>query len=520
MTRPCLSAQAANNTYDVVVIGGGATGLGVALDASLRGLSVALFESHDFASGTSSRSTKLLHGGVRYLAQGNIALVREALAERKTILHIAPHLAQALPFVMPSTSVLHQAFYGIGLKLYDLLAGKQGLGATTFLNRNETHAALPGMVDAAAAAGVKYWDGQFDDARLALALAKSAQDAGALVRNHTSVCNLTPTPDSAHKFALRVRDAFSGETAELRTNCVVNAAGVWVDDVRQMASASPKPKMVTASQGVHLIVPRDLLPTDQALLVPKTADGRVLFAVPWLGATILGTTDTPRDDAPREPTPFDHEVDFILRESSKLLRRPVTAADVRSVWVGLRPLVKPRGNDDGEGSTKTISREHTIAADKDGLITVTGGKWTTYRVMADEVLQVAIDKGLVRTQHPCSTATHKLSGAPGAQHNVSITDAPGVHLYGTAIQRIAQLSGADNHLGMGLTQAMVRYSAQSEYAVTVEDMLARRWRALFLDARAAKQMAPAVADILRSETGIDPQLSAFMQLCDQYTLAP
>ena len=517
MQRPSLQEAIAARTFDIIVIGGGATGLGVALDASLRGLSVALFESNDFASGTSSRATKLLHGGVRYLAQGNIALVREALAERKTIMHIAPHLAQPLPFVMPSKSMWQQAFYGIGLKLYDLLAGKQGLGATTFLSRTQTHAALPGMKPQAAAAGVQYWDGQFDDARLALALATSAQQAGALVRNHTAISKLTATPHAQHRFEVQVCDALTGDTATLSSNCVVNAAGVWVDDVRQLVRGDSAKDMVTPSQGVHLIVSRDLLPTDHALLVPKTEDGRVLFAVPWLGSTILGTTDTPRDDAPREPKPFNHEVDFILRESSKLLKRPVTAADVKSVWVGLRPLVKPETS--ASGGTQSISREHTIKLEPSGLLTVTGGKWTTYRVMADEVLQTAIAQGFVTNNAECTTASYRLKGSPLAGQAAPISQAPGPHLYGTAVQDIAQLRGGDNALGMGLTEAMVRYSAAQECAVTVEDMLARRWRSLFLDARAAKQMAPAVATILLSETGIDPQLDGFLALCDQYTLA-
>jgi glycerol-3-phosphate dehydrogenase len=517
MQRHSLQDDTAARSYDLVVVGGGATGLGVALDASLRGLSVALFESNDFASGTSSRATKLLHGGVRYLAQGNIALVREALAERKTIIHIAPHLAQPLAFVMPSKSIAHKAFYGIGLKLYDLLAGKQGLGATTFLSQAQTDSALPGMQPTAAAGGVKYWDGQFDDARLAVSLATTAQQAGAVIRNHTAVTRLTATPNADHRFSIELRDTLTGDVNSVTTQCVVNAAGVWVDTVRQLVSGDNSPAMVTPSQGVHLVVSRDLLATDHALLIPKTDDGRVLFTVPWLGSIIVGTTDTPRSDAPREPKAFDHEVDFILREVSKLLIRPVTAADVKSVWVGLRPLVKPLTT--AKGGTKTISREHTIVANDNGLITVTGGKWTTYRVMAEEVIQSAIEHKFVNTTAPCSTATHRLLGAPNARELTPINQAPGPHLFGTELAEVNKLPGANNHIGMGLTEAMVRYCVQREFAVTVEDMLARRWRSLFLDARVAKQMAPQVATILQSETAIDPQLGAFEALCDQYTLA-
>ncbi|MDP4589801.1 MAG: glycerol-3-phosphate dehydrogenase/oxidase, partial [Burkholderiaceae bacterium] len=295
--------------FDMAVIGGGATGLGVALDASLRGLSVVLFESNDFASGTSSRSTKLLHGGVRYLAQGNVSLVREALAERKTVMHIAPHLAQPLAFVMPAYSCWEKMTYGAGLKVYDLLAGQQGLGHTQILNRNETQAALPGVRAEHLNGGVLYWDGQFDDARLALTLARSAQDAGAKVFNHCRVQAITPINEQTQhdtsnqdskpllapnpaRFSLQVQDVFSGDTREVKARCVVNAAGVWVDGIRHMAGTESTRRIVSPSQGVHIVVARALLPTDHALLVPKTDDGRVLFAVPWLGSTILGTTDT------------------------------------------------------------------------------------------------------------------------------------------------------------------------------------------------------------------------------------
>jgi glycerol-3-phosphate dehydrogenase len=517
--------------FDIAIVGGGATGLGVALDASLRGLSVVLFELNDFASGTSSRSTKLLHGGVRYLAQGNISLVREALAERKTIMHIAPHLAQPLAFVMPAYSFWEKMTYGAGLKLYDVLAGHQGLGQTKVLNFAQTQAALPGVRAEHLNGGVLYWDGQFDDARLALTLARSAQDAGAKVFNHCRVQAITPIrhqtsqaiqsaqvlpPPNAARFTLQLQDVFSGDKREVAARCVVNAAGVWVDGIRHMAGIDSTRRIVSPSQGVHLVVSRELLPTDRALLVPKTDDGRVLFAVPWLGSTILGTTDTPRKDAPHEPLPFDHEVEFILGQASKILSRPVTRQDVKSVWVGLRPLVTPEKSN---GGTKSISREHTIVVDESGLITVTGGKWTTYRVMADDVLKAATSHGLIKNSVPCATASMRLHGAPTNQ-TVSMTQAPGEHLFGTDIERIRLIDGFDQPLGLGLNEAMVRFSAREEFAVTVEDMLARRWRALFLDARQALQMAPRVAAILESETGLDPKLDDFERLCHQYQLMP
>ena len=349
--------------FDVVVIGGGATGLGVALDAASRGFSVALVESHDFAKGTSSRATKLVHGGVRYLAQGNIALVREALYERTTLLHNAPHLAQPLAFVMPSYKLLDTPFYGIGLKMYDALAGKAGLGPTEFLGRNKTLQYLPTVQTKGLKGGVKYWDGQFDDARLALVLARTAAAHGAVVVNYCAATGLLH--ENGKVAGVLCEDRETGAKITLRTACVVNATGVWVDAFRQQdgeAMGRVVKPMVAPSQGVHIVVDREFLPGDHAMLVPKTADGRVLFAVPWLGKVILGTTDTPRDDLAREPQPFKEEVEFILNESARYLSRAPTRADVKSVWVGLRPLVKPQ--DDGGGNTKGISREHTVLVSK------------------------------------------------------------------------------------------------------------------------------------------------------------
>jgi glycerol-3-phosphate dehydrogenase len=320
--RSALVAQLAlRRSYDLAIIGGGATGLGVALDAAARGFSVVLVESHDFAKGTSSRATKLVHGGVRYLAQGNIGLVREALHERTTLLANAPHLAQPLAFVMPSYAWWQTPFYGVGLKLYDLLAGKAGLGATEFLSRSKTLQLLPSAKPDGLTGGVKYWDGQFDDARLALALAKTAASQGALLINY---CAATELIHEGGKVAgLKVQDTETGTQYTITTPCVINAAGVWVDQFRQQdgqAMQRPVNAMVAPSQGVHLVVDRAFFPGDHALLIPKTQDGRVLFAVPWLGKVILGTTDTPRSDLAREPEPFAQEVEFILSEAAKYPR--------------------------------------------------------------------------------------------------------------------------------------------------------------------------------------------------------
>jgi glycerol-3-phosphate dehydrogenase len=383
----------APKNYDIAIIGGGATGLGVALDAALRGFSVVLVESHDFAKGTSSRATKLVHGGVRYLAQGNIALVREALHERATLLRNAPHLAQALPFVMPSYKLWETPFYGLGLKMYDALAGKAGLGATAFLGRDKTLRHLPTLKREGLKGGVKYWDGQFDDARLALALARTAAAEGALLENYCAAKELVHAGGKV--VGLRCEDRETGREYVLNARCVINATGVWVDEFRQKDGAAmgrAVKAMVAPSQGVHMVVDRTFMPTDHALMVPKTEDGRVLFAVPWLGKVILGTTDTPCGALAREPMPFKEEIDFILHESARYLTKAPTKTDVRSIWVGLRPLVKPQ-DDEGE-DTKSISREHTVLVSRSGLVTVTGGKWTTYRAMAEDVLEKCVSAAL------------------------------------------------------------------------------------------------------------------------------
>ena len=507
--------------YDVAIIGGGATGLGVALDAAARGLSVVLVESHDFAKGTSSRSTKLLHGGVRYLAQGNISLVREALHERSTVLHNAPHLAQALPFVMPSYSYWQTPFYGLGLKAYDLLAGRAGLGATEFLSQAQTLTCLPNLKPQGLKGGVKYWDAQFDDARLALALARTAASRGALLINYCAATGLLH--EAGKLVGLHCEDRESGQGYTLRAACVINATGVWVDELRQQdgeVMGRPVRAMVAPSQGVHIVVDRAFMPTDHALLVPHTADGRVLFAVPWLGKLILGTTDTPRADLAREPRPFSEEIEFILGESARYLYKAPTRADVKSVWVGLRPLVKPRA-EEGD-STQGLSREHTVLVSRSGLVTVTGGKWTTYRAMAEDVLECCFKAGLLVRVAAGATTHLKLMGGTGTPDLAcpGISAAPGIHLYGDEAPAVQALPGAQRWLTEGLSEAMVRFAARCEYARTVEDVLARRSRLLFLDASLAASLATEVGEILAQETGADPQAGAFRALAQEYLRLP
>lgn len=520
MTRAeLLESLPRHGVYDLAVVGGGATGLGVALDAALRGFSVVLLESHDFAGGTSSRSTKLLHGGVRYLAQGNLALVREALAERATVLRIAPHLAQPLPFVMPSYKWWQTPFYGIGLKLYDMLAGSAGLGRTEFLSRAQTLKALPGVNPDGLRGGVKYWDGQFDDARLALALALTAEAAGARVLNYAEVTAVRQMSSGADPLSrIEVRDRRGCACFEVQARCVVNATGVWVDALRDHTQPPANPgtpsRMVSPSQGVHVVVDRDFMPGAHALLVPKTRDGRVLFAVPWLGKLVLGTTDTPRKDLAREPDAFAEELEFILTEASQALSRPVRREDIKSLWVGLRPLVAAPA--EAEGGTKVLSREHTIVVDPNGLVTVTGGKWTTYRAMAEDVLERCFASQLLPRRTGGQSAAHALKGAAKATPATPLHAAPGIHLYGSEAAQVNDCPGSDRLLGAGLSEAMVRYAVRFEHAQTVEDVLARRSRMLFLDAAQAARLAPAVAELLHQELGSDPELSTFLNLCAQY----
>ncbi|MCF8209169.1 MAG: glycerol-3-phosphate dehydrogenase/oxidase [Rhodoferax sp.] len=523
--RENLIAQLAlDREYDIAIVGGGATGLGVALDAAARGFSVVLVEAHDFAKGTSSRATKLVHGGVRYLAQGNISLVSEALHERTTLLHNAPHLAQPLEFVVPSYQWWELPFYGAGLVAYDLLAGKAGLGKTGFLGPAGAKRLLPGVRSKGLLGGVKYWDGQFDDARLALALARTAALKGALLLNYCHASDLHY--ERGQVCGLLCTDQLNGQVHRVRARCVVNAAGVWVDALRERDGAanvadgrrSTRP-IVAPSQGVHIVVDREFLGGNVGLMVPKTADGRVLFAVPWLGKLILGTTDTPCHDLAMEPQALSEEIDFILGEAARYLSRTPSRADIRSIWAGLRPLVKPQ-DDDGE-NTKGLSREHTVLVSRSGLVTVTGGKWTTYRSMAEDVLERCSAKGLLERRPKGATSDLKLVGAGAAGHTAyqPISASPGMHSYGDEQELVQGLAGSERWLAPGLSEAMVRFAARHEYAVTVEDVLARRSRLLFLDAKLAATLAQQVGDVLQQVTGLPPRVAEFAALAQHYLVA-
>jgi glycerol-3-phosphate dehydrogenase len=447
------------------------------VDAAARGYRTLLIEAADFAKGTSSKATKLVHGGVRYLAQGNLYLVREALHERGLLHRNAPHVVWPLGFVIPAYGALEQPFYGIGLKLYDLLAGRNAnLAPSSLLSRHDTLASVPTLAPRVGRrnlrGGVLYFDGQFDDARLAVSLMRTLFDLGGTAINYMRASALCLTHDKVT--GVRVQDTLNEGTYTLQARCVVNATGVWVDSVRRLENKEA-PDLVSPSQGVHFTLPHDFLPSQRAMLIPKTDDGRVLFVVPWNGHTVVGTTDRPRADLPLEPDASRQEVDFILETAQRYLNRPPTRADVTSVWAGLRPLVKVTG----QTATKSLSREHTIVVSKAGLVTVTGGKWTTYRKMAQDVLDTAIAHGLLK-RAACRTETLALHGAPADPPL-----APGPtsldRCYGTDLPTLHALPGATHCLvsQSGLSEAHVRYAARFELACTVEDVLARRNRALF-----------------------------------------
>ena len=511
-----LAALEERAPWDVVVVGGGATGLGVAVDAAVRGYRTLLLEQDDFAKGTSSRSTKLVHGGVRYLQQGNVALVLEALRERGLLIRNAPHLVRNLGFVVPNYDWWEGPFYGIGLKVYDMLAGKLGLGPSRFLNREETLERLPTLEPEGLRGGVIYYDGQFDDARLAITLARTAARAGATLLNYARVTALLKSNDLIS--GVRVQDLESGREHEVRARVVVNATGVFTDSVLRMDSPDARP-IIEPSQGIHIVLDKRFHPADNAIMVPKTDDGRVLFAVPWHGRVIVGTTDTPVDRAELEPRPLEEEVDFLLEHAARYLAHDPTRADVLSVFAGLRPLVRPPDARD----TASISRDHTLTTTTSGLVTITGGKWTTYRKMAQDTVDQAIVVGGLDPR-PCETETLELYGVTGITPTFDVRS-----MYGGDAAHIAVLERERPELAQPLDANLpyrmseVIWGVRHEMARTVEDSLSRRTRSLLLDARAALRAAPAVAAAMAAELGRDDawqreQLRQFAELAAVYRL--
>ena len=507
-----------SSEWDLIVIGGGATGLGVALESATRKYKTLLLEGADFAKGTSSRSTKLVHGGVRYLGQGDISLVLEALRERGLLLQNAPHLVKNQSFIIPNYEWWGGPFYTIGLKVYDMMAGKLGLGPSIHLSKNETIEALPTIKQKGLTGGVIYHDGQFDDARLSINLAQTIIDYDGVAVNYIKVTGLKKDNDGLIN-GVYAEDELSGEIFELKSKAVINATGVFTDDILQMDEPGAKRKVVP-SQGIHLVLDHDFLQGDHAIMIPKTDDGRVLFAVPWRGKVVVGTTDTLVEEASLEPRALESEIDFILKTAQRYLTRPPKRSDVRSIFAGLRPLAAP---EEGGKKTKEISRSHKIIMSLSGLITITGGKWTTYRKMGQDTVDTAVILAGLE-EKPCITENLSIHGYT---KNIDLNDH--FYVYGTDAKAIKQLIEKKPELGeklherLDFTAAEVVWACREEMAQTLDDVLARRVRALYLDARAAEEMAPKVASIManelnQNENWKEQQISNFSELVKGYYL--
>lgn len=478
-----------NKTWDMLIIGGGATGLGTALDAASRGFSTILIESNDFAKGTSSRSTKLIHGGVRYLEQGNLKLVRQALKERGWMLQNASTVTKTLGFIIPAYSLVQQIYYGTGLKVYDFLSGKLSLGATKFLNKKETLHFLPGINSNKLTGGIVYYDGQFDDARLAVNIANTAVKYNAVLINYCEAVSLLKKNNKV--CGVVAYDAINDKTFEIKSKTVINATGVFTDDILQMDNSNAA-ELITPSQGIHLVIDKKDFPGDYALMIPKTDDKRVSFAVPWHNKVVLGTTDTEVEDISDEPIPLKEEIDFMLKHANSYLSTNITLNSVTSMFAGLRPLVRTKG----VTNTSLLSRDHVIIVSHSNLISITGGKWTTYRKMAEDAVNNAI-----------FVAKFSFKDCVTKHLRIESSEFDGID-YDDAVEKIYSLENIRNFI-------------ENEMAVTIEDVLARRTRLLFLDAKAAVKTAPLVAKCMatvlnKNEEWINAEIDNFMLLAKNF----
>jgi glycerol-3-phosphate dehydrogenase len=483
--------------WDIIVIGGGATGLGVALDAITRGYKTLLLEQSDFAKGTSSRSTKLVHGGVRYMAQGDILLVIEALHERGLMLKNAPHLTANQEFVIPAYTLWDVILYTVGLKFYDLLAGRLSMGKSYFINRSKTLSRLPLLKHDGLKGGIIYHDGQFDDSRMAITLARACVGNGGTVLNYFRVSTLLK--DKKGKITgVQVKDIESGKEYAIHGKLVINATGVFADEIHRMDDPFSKPT-IRPSQGVHIVLDNSFLQSNSAIMIPKTDDGRVLFAIPWYGKVVVGTTDTPLDTVTLEPRALDQEIDFILRTAGKYLTRPPDKKDIKCIFAGLRPLA---ANPDNPAATKEISRRHKITLSSSGLLSIIGGKWTSYRLMAEETIDRAIKAGIMEKK---KCLTRKFGFYSNNKHLKSDR----LKIYGDQADEIEKIIndypdlGDLIHPGLPYTRAEIIWMCRNEMPLTVEDMLARRTRALFLDARVSREAGPVVAELMAKELGFN-----------------
>lgn len=488
-----------NDYWDVLIIGGGASGLGCAVDAASRGYKTLLLEMHDFSKGTSSRSTKLVHGGVRYLQQGDVSLVIEALHERGLMIQNARHLVNHQSFIVPSYEWWNGPFYGVGMKVYDALAGKLGIKKSKILSKEETLEKIPTLEPEGLRGGVLYYDGQFDDSRLAINLAQTAAEEGATPINYMKVTGLLNTKGGLVD-GVKALDMVDGESFEINARVVINATGIFTDSILEMDNPYNKP-IIQCAQGVHLVLDKEFLPGDAAIMVPHTDDGRVLFAVPWHGKALVGTTDTPIEKPSLEPVALEEEIEFILRHAKQYLTKDPTRADVKSVFAGLRPLVRPQD----VKSTSEISRSHHLQVSESGLVTLAGGKWTTYRKMAEDTIdQAALVAGL--EPEPCQTKELRIHG-----WLKNTDDTEHLYVYGSDIVALKKLLNEDEewserlHPNLPYLKGEVIWAVRNELAITIEDILSRRTRALLLDAKASLEVAPVVGRLIASEFGYDEE---------------
>ncbi len=504
--------------WDILIIGGGATGLGIAVDAASRGFKTLLAEQEDFAKGTSSRSTKLVHGGVRYLAQGNIGLVKEALRERSFLLKNAPHLSRNETFVIPCFSWFKGFFYASGLKVYDWLSGDKSLGKSRLIGRSEVLKRLPTIKHASLKCGVLYHDGIFDDARLALNLAQTCVDKGGVALNYCRVVSIVKNKEGKITGAV-IRDKESDQLVEIKAKVVVNATGVFADEILRMDQPASKP-LIRPSQGIHLVLDKFFLQSEDSIMIPQTDDGRVLFVIPWHDKALVGTTDTPLKTHSLEPTALQSEIDFVLKTAGEFLSKSPERSDVLSVFAGLRPLA---ANGDETAKTKEVSRSHKVIVSESGLVSVIGGKWTTYRKMAEDAMNKIMNSNLLPAKKG-STENVKIYGYLNEENKPR-----SLSFYGSDKIEIEKLEKENEYFAQPLsketniTVAQVIWAVRNEMARTVEDVLARRTRVLFSDSKLAFDLAPKVADVMMKELGRDEnwkkrQINDFWQLAKNYSL--
>ncbi|HUX94566.1 MAG TPA: glycerol-3-phosphate dehydrogenase/oxidase [Bacteroidales bacterium] len=507
--------QKQGKIWDIIVIGGGATGLGVALDGISRGYETLLLEQADFAAATSSRSTKLVHGGVRYLAKGDLLLVIEALHERGIMLKNAPHLTSDQEFIIPLYSWFDVVKYYAGLKFYDLLSGRLSLGKSYYINKTKTLSRLPNLKEEGLRGGIVYHDGQFDDSRMAIALARECIKRGATTLNYFRVSELLKG-EEGNISGVKALEMISGEEFNIYGRVVINATGVFADSISKMDDPSSRPS-IRPSQGIHLVLDRSFLQSNSAIMIPKTDDGRVLFAIPWYNEVVVGTTDTPLDDISLEPVAQEKEIEFILHTAASYLKRPPEREDVLSIYAGLRPLAADPSN---PGATKEVSRRHKITLSRSGLLSVVGGKWTTYRRMAEETLDRAVKAGLLE-KRKCLTRNLKLT-----DRNM-LKDIGRLKIYGEGYDEIEKMitedpgSGLPLHKDLPYTRAEILWICKNEMPLHLDDVLARRTRAILLNARASAEIAPDVVGIMAEKLGYDSnwqkkELESYNELINKY----